>query len=513
MENSFRIIYAFSIIFIRFPLYYLHPLENTSVTYDIKNLCDNPIKDFFRNESKYKTNCSVNYSKEINQLKVTETNIEIFVCLRTYEIINKTCTIGKQKELVNIIHDKKKLDLMIQNLTETNFNDLDMNNHCLSLSEFLPTNTELQSPLETLRESLNDTFVCKKVCFDLYKKMIPLCAILELINKIDKEIVNHIKMNYINVKVDAINENISSLKKTKENQINHRNQSSLHQDETTNNVKTVKPLKKGIEMKTILSNNSSNISNISMNNVNDNDTNNNGNLKYMSDQQNKGVKSKSNVNEVNLQSISASTNVYNQELYKTPSQLDDIDKKQSININNSQEPPPNIEKADPKSKKEDKIDLEVKSENPEINSSLQNKQSDTKTTVPSNNTPIIENVESSTQINDEQQSNLPDSTDQSINEDNLSDKTRTQKGNYSNIKNDDESHFLTYFAIISLGFIAGYIGYHNKQKILAIVLEGRRSKNNRGRRRPSTANYRKLDCTLEEAVTSQCNANVTHVMY
>ncbi|XP_011707032.1 PREDICTED: trans-Golgi network integral membrane protein 1-like [Wasmannia auropunctata] len=48
-----------------------------------------------------------------------------------------------------------------------------------------------------------------------------------------------------------------------------------------------------------------------------------------------------------------------------------------------------------------------------------------------------------------------------------------------------------------------YIGYHNKQKIFAIVLEGRRSRSNRGRRRPSTASYRKLDCTLEEAVTSQ----------
>lgn len=50
-------------------------------------------------------------------------------------------------------------------------------------------------------------------------------------------------------------------------------------------------------------------------------------------------------------------------------------------------------------------------------------------------------------------------------------------------------------------------------QILAIVLEGRRARNSRGRRRPSTANYRKLDCTLEEAVTSQCNANVTHVIY
>ncbi|XP_076683199.1 uncharacterized protein LOC143376594 [Andrena cerasifolii] len=84
---------------------------------------------------------------------------------------------------------------------------------------------------------------------------------------------------------------------------------------------------------------------------------------------------------------------------------------------------------------------------------------------------------------------------------------------FHSIRPDDESHFITYFTIISMVSIAAYIGYHNKQKILAIVLEGRRARNSRGRRRPSTANYRKLDCTLEEAVTSQCNANVTHVIY
>ncbi|KZC09426.1 PREDICTED: trans-Golgi network integral membrane protein 1-like [Dufourea novaeangliae] len=84
---------------------------------------------------------------------------------------------------------------------------------------------------------------------------------------------------------------------------------------------------------------------------------------------------------------------------------------------------------------------------------------------------------------------------------------------YHSLRSDEESHFFTYFTIVSLISIAAYIGYYNKQKILAIVLEGRRSRNSRSRRRPSTANYRKLDCTLEEAVTSQCNANVTHVIY
>lgn len=46
-----------------------------------------------------------------------------------------------------------------------------------------------------------------------------------------------------------------------------------------------------------------------------------------------------------------------------------------------------------------------------------------------------------------------------------------------------------------------------------MIVEGRRSRGGRGRKRPSTASYRKLDCNLEEAVTSQCNSNVSHVIY
>lgn len=114
---------------------------------------------------------------------------------------------------------------------------------------------------------------------------------------------------------------------------------------------------------------------------------------------------------------------------------------------------------------------------------------------------------------------------------------------YHPIRTDEESHFLTYLTALSLIFVVAYFVYQHKQKvnkyffflfiklqsfisfldilhfsililqIIAIIVEGRRSRNSRARRRPSTANYRKLDCTLEEAVTSQCNANVTHVIY
>jgi len=39
---------------------------------------------------------------------------------------------------------------------------------------------------------------------------------------------------------------------------------------------------------------------------------------------------------------------------------------------------------------------------------------------------------------------------------------------YSNIRTEDDSHFFTYFTVITLACLAGYIGYHNKQKVSLI---------------------------------------------
>ncbi|XP_033334084.2 uncharacterized protein LOC117224951 [Megalopta genalis] len=125
------------------------------------------------------------------------------------------------------------------------------------------------------------------------------------------------------------------------------------------------------------------------------------------------------------------------------------------------------------------------------------------------------NAEDNGLMDDQNNTGEPDApidTDQSQNKHKPIDE-KDNMSSFRTMRTDEESHFFTYFTILSLISIAAYIGYYNKQKILAIVLEGRRSRNSRGRRRPSTANYRKLDCTLEEAVTSQCNANVTHVIY
>lgn len=79
--------------------------------------------------------------------------------------------------------------------------------------------------------------------------------------------------------------------------------------------------------------------------------------------------------------------------------------------------------------------------------------------------------------------------------------------------NEDDSYFFFYFMVVCVAFVLGYVGYHNKQKILAIVLEGRKGRRSQ-RRRPNSANYHKLDCNLEEAVTSTCsNKSTTNVIY
>lgn len=70
---------------------------------------------------------------------------------------------------------------------------------------------------------------------------------------------------------------------------------------------------------------------------------------------------------------------------------------------------------------------------------------------------------------------------------------------------DPDSNFFTYLCAVMFLSIVLYILYHNRHKILALFLEGRR-----GSRRPrersrggSKAAYSKLDCNLEEAITSK----------
>lgn len=82
---------------------------------------------------------------------------------------------------------------------------------------------------------------------------------------------------------------------------------------------------------------------------------------------------------------------------------------------------------------------------------------------------------------------------------------------FNQLGDAEDSHFYAYFMTMVVVCIIGYLVFHNKQKILALALEGRSRKGTR--RRPNTSAYRKLDSNLEEAVTSTCSTSVTHVIY
>jgi len=60
---------------------------------------------------------------------------------------------------------------------------------------------------------------------------------------------------------------------------------------------------------------------------------------------------------------------------------------------------------------------------------------------------------------------------------------------------DEQSSFFGYFILLSIVAIIAYLVFHNKQKILALILEGRRRQGNR--RRSGGREYRKLDSNLE----------------
>ncbi|XP_060527333.1 trans-Golgi network integral membrane protein 2-like [Cylas formicarius] len=76
-----------------------------------------------------------------------------------------------------------------------------------------------------------------------------------------------------------------------------------------------------------------------------------------------------------------------------------------------------------------------------------------------------------------------------------------------------DSYFFSYFTVVMCLVIVGYVGYHNRQKILALILEGKKGRRPPRSRRPNSANYHKLDSNLEEAVSSSCTKSTTNVIY
>eukprot|EP00092_Neocalanus_flemingeri_P016814 GFUD01018188.1.p1 GENE.GFUD01018188.1~~GFUD01018188.1.p1 ORF type:complete len:624 (-),score=173.41 GFUD01018188.1:87-1958(-) len=76
---------------------------------------------------------------------------------------------------------------------------------------------------------------------------------------------------------------------------------------------------------------------------------------------------------------------------------------------------------------------------------------------------------------------------------------------------DDRSSFFGYFILLSIVAIIAYLVFHNKQKILALILEGRRRQGNR--RRSGGKEYRKLDSNLEDTMDPNRETSLRQVIY
>lgn len=86
----------------------------------------------------------------------------------------------------------------------------------------------------------------------------------------------------------------------------------------------------------------------------------------------------------------------------------------------------------------------------------------------------------------------------------VEDEVPHKKVEYVDFQEDPDSNFFTYLCGLMFLCILLYILHQNRHKILALFIEGRRgNRGRRGSRGGSKAAYSKLDCNLEEAITSK----------
>lgn len=82
--------------------------------------------------------------------------------------------------------------------------------------------------------------------------------------------------------------------------------------------------------------------------------------------------------------------------------------------------------------------------------------------------------------------------------------------NGGKFSDDEDSHFFAYFLTIMVTAIIFYLIFHNKQRIIALIIEGR-APSNRGRRLSRKVRYHKLDNNLEEAITATKGAKYDRI--
>jgi len=75
-----------------------------------------------------------------------------------------------------------------------------------------------------------------------------------------------------------------------------------------------------------------------------------------------------------------------------------------------------------------------------------------------------------------------------------------------------QSNFLGYLIVLSILTIVAYLVFHNKKKILGLIVEGRSSRQP-GRRRSNGREYRKLDSNVEDMMETGKETSMRQVIY
>jgi len=75
-----------------------------------------------------------------------------------------------------------------------------------------------------------------------------------------------------------------------------------------------------------------------------------------------------------------------------------------------------------------------------------------------------------------------------------------------------QSNFFSYFIVLAIITIIAYLVFHNKKKILGLIVEGR-SGRQAGRRRSGGREYRKLDSNVEDMMETGRETSMRQVIY
>jgi len=90
--------------------------------------------------------------------------------------------------------------------------------------------------------------------------------------------------------------------------------------------------------------------------------------------------------------------------------------------------------------------------------------------------------------------------------------TSFEKQMNSGADDPPQSNFFSYFIVLAIITIIAYLVFHNKKKILGLIVEGR-SGRQAGRRRSGGREYRKLDSNMEDMMETGREPSMRQVIY